>query len=84
MYDATYKIVIFGDAGCGKTTLTQRFLTSERLHFCVVRDEGSVLAVFFIPNSIAKATHTTPIIKPTMNNTISILVSTLNKVYLIS
>jgi Ras-related protein Rab-8A len=27
MYDATYKIVIFGDAGCGKTTLTQRFLT---------------------------------------------------------
>lgn len=28
MYDATYKIVIFGDAGCGKTTLTQRFLTN--------------------------------------------------------
>ncbi|MHA2398481.1 MAG: Rab family GTPase [Promethearchaeota archaeon] len=28
MYDATYKVVIFGDAGCGKTTLTQRFLTS--------------------------------------------------------
>ena len=28
MYDATYKIVIFGDAGCGKTTLTQRYLTS--------------------------------------------------------
>jgi Ras-related protein Rab-8A len=27
VYDATYKIVIFGDAGCGKTTLTQRFLT---------------------------------------------------------
>lgn len=27
MYDATYKIVIFGDGGCGKTTLTQRFLT---------------------------------------------------------
>ena len=27
MYDATYKIVIFGDAGCGKTTLTQRYLT---------------------------------------------------------
>jgi small GTP-binding protein len=27
MYDATFKIIIFGDAGCGKTTLTQRFLT---------------------------------------------------------
>ena len=27
MYDATYKIVIFGDGGCGKTTLNQRFLT---------------------------------------------------------
>ena len=28
MYDATYKIVIFGDAGCGKTTLNQRYLTN--------------------------------------------------------
>jgi len=28
MYDATFKICIFGDAGCGKTTLTQRFLTN--------------------------------------------------------
>lgn len=28
MYDATFKVVIFGDAGCGKTTLTQRFLTN--------------------------------------------------------
>lgn len=28
MYDATFKIVIFGDAGCGKTTLTQRYLTN--------------------------------------------------------
>jgi small GTP-binding protein len=28
MYDATFKIVIFGDAGCGKTTLTRRFLTN--------------------------------------------------------
>ncbi len=28
MYDATYKMVIFGDGGCGKTTLTQRFLTN--------------------------------------------------------
>ncbi|TXT62059.1 MAG: Small GTP-binding domain protein [Promethearchaeota archaeon] len=28
MYDATFKLVIFGDAGCGKTTLTHRFLTN--------------------------------------------------------
>ena len=27
MYDAIYKIVLFGDGGCGKTTLAQRFLT---------------------------------------------------------
>ena len=28
IYDATYKVVIFGDAGCGKNELTQRFLTN--------------------------------------------------------
>ena len=28
MYDATYKVIIFGDAGTGKTTLAQRFLTN--------------------------------------------------------
>ncbi len=28
MYDGVYKIIIIGDAGCGKTSLTQRFLTS--------------------------------------------------------
>ncbi|MHA1688074.1 MAG: GTP-binding protein [Promethearchaeota archaeon] len=28
MYQATYKFVIFGDAGTGKTTLTHRFLTN--------------------------------------------------------
>jgi len=28
MYDATFKIIIFGDAGTGKTTLTQRYLTN--------------------------------------------------------
>ena len=28
MYDATFKVIIFGDAGCGKTTLAQRFLTN--------------------------------------------------------
>jgi len=27
MYDATFKICIFGDGGVGKTTLTERFLT---------------------------------------------------------
>ena len=28
MFDATFKLVIFGDGGVGKTTLTHRFLTS--------------------------------------------------------
>ncbi|MBD3340887.1 MAG: GTP-binding protein [Candidatus Lokiarchaeota archaeon] len=28
MYDATFKLVLFGDAGAGKTTLTQRYLTN--------------------------------------------------------
>ncbi|MFX1406015.1 MAG: Rab family GTPase [Promethearchaeota archaeon] len=27
MYDAIFKIVVFGDAGCGKTTLTKRYVT---------------------------------------------------------
>lgn len=27
MFDAIFKVVIFGDAGCGKTTLTKRFIT---------------------------------------------------------
>ena len=26
-YDAIFKVVIFGDAGCGKTTLMRRFMT---------------------------------------------------------
>ena len=29
MYDAIFKVVIFGDAGCGKTTLTHRFMTGS-------------------------------------------------------
>lgn len=29
MYDAVFKVVVFGDVGCGKTTLTQRFLTKN-------------------------------------------------------
>jgi small GTP-binding protein len=28
MYDAIFKIVIFGDAGCGKTTLLKRYITN--------------------------------------------------------
>ncbi|MFX1449123.1 MAG: Rab family GTPase, partial [Promethearchaeota archaeon] len=28
MYDATFKIIVFGDPGCEKTQLTQRFLTN--------------------------------------------------------
>ncbi len=27
MYDAIFKVVIFGDAGCGKTTLLKRYMT---------------------------------------------------------
>ncbi len=27
MYDVLFKVVIFGDAGCGKTTLRKRFIT---------------------------------------------------------
>jgi len=26
-YDAIFKVVVFGDAGCGKTTLTKRYVT---------------------------------------------------------
>lgn len=28
-YDAIFKVVIFGDAGCGKTTLMRRFMTGK-------------------------------------------------------
>ena len=28
MYDVIFKVVIFGDAGCGKTTLRKRFMTN--------------------------------------------------------
>jgi len=27
MYDAIFKVVVFGDAGCGKTTLVKRYMT---------------------------------------------------------
>jgi small GTP-binding protein len=29
MYDAIFKVIIFGDAGCGKTTLRKRFMTNK-------------------------------------------------------
>jgi len=29
MYDVIFKVVIFGDAGCGKTTLRKRFMTNQ-------------------------------------------------------
>ncbi|MFX1329106.1 MAG: GTP-binding protein [Promethearchaeota archaeon] len=29
MYDAIFKVVIFGDAGCGKTTLRKRYMTNQ-------------------------------------------------------
>ncbi|MFX0011053.1 MAG: Rab family GTPase [Candidatus Hermodarchaeota archaeon] len=47
MYDATFKIIIFGDAGCGKTTLTQRFLTS-----LFVSDQTMTIGVDFEVKSL--------------------------------
>ena len=32
MYDSIFKIVIFGDAGCGKTTLNKRFIKDSFFH----------------------------------------------------
>ena len=47
MYDATFKIIIFGDAGCGKTTLTQRFLTD-----LFVSDQTMTIGVDFEVKSL--------------------------------
>ncbi len=47
MYDATFKIIIFGDAGCGKTTLTQRFLTN-----LFVSDQTMTIGVDFEVKSL--------------------------------
>jgi len=47
MYDATFKIIIFGDAGCGKETLTQRFLTN-----LFVSDQTMTIGVDFEVKSL--------------------------------
>ncbi len=47
MYDATFKIIIFGDAGCGKTTLTTRFLTN-----LFVSDQTMTIGVDFEVKSL--------------------------------
>jgi small GTP-binding protein len=48
MYDATFKVIIFGDAGCGKTTLTQRFLTN-----LFVSDQTMTIGVDFEVKSLS-------------------------------
>jgi len=47
MYDATFKIIIFGDAGCGKVELTQRFLTN-----LFVSDQTMTIGVDFEVKSL--------------------------------
>ncbi len=47
MYDATFKIIIFGDAGCGTTTLIQRFLTN-----LFVSDQTMTIGVDFEVKSL--------------------------------
>ncbi len=48
MYDATFKIIIFGDADCGKETLTQRFLTN-----LFVSDQTMTIGVDFEVKSLS-------------------------------
>ena len=48
MYDATFKIIIFGDANCGKETLTQRFLTN-----LFVSDQTMTIGVDFEVKSLS-------------------------------
>jgi small GTP-binding protein len=49
MYDVIFKVVIFGDAGCGKTTLRKRFMTnvfvSNSRHTIGVDFETSILHI---------------------------------------
>ncbi|MBN1800169.1 MAG: GTP-binding protein [Candidatus Lokiarchaeota archaeon] len=42
MYEKTFKIIVFGDAGTGKTTLTHRFLTN-----LYIPDAASTIGVEF-------------------------------------
>ena len=42
MYDVIFKVVIFGDAGCGKTTLNKRFMTN-----IFVSDSSKTIGVDF-------------------------------------
>ena len=46
-YDATFKIIIFGDVGCGKVELTQRFLTN-----LFVSDQTMTIGVDFEVKSL--------------------------------
>ena len=48
MYDATFKIIIFGDDDCGKETLTQRFLTN-----LFVSDQTMTIGVDFEVKSLS-------------------------------
>ena len=48
LYDATFRIIIFGDAGCGKKELTQRFLTS-----LFVSDQTMTIGVDFEVKSLS-------------------------------
>jgi len=47
MYDAIFKVVIFGDAGSGKTALTKRFLTN-----LFISDTQMTIGVDFIVKTI--------------------------------
>jgi len=51
MYDSTFKIFLLGDAGCGKTTLTQRFLTN--LFISDVLDQTMTIGVNFEVKSLS-------------------------------
>jgi small GTP-binding protein len=47
MYDATFKIIIFGDEGCGKEAISQRFLTN-----LFVSDQTMTIGVDFEVKSL--------------------------------
>jgi len=47
MYDAIFKVTIFGDAGCGKTALTKRFITN-----LFISDTKMTIGVDFVVKTI--------------------------------